>query len=134
MNDPQGALISTMVIASAADGHMSDRELATIGDIVGHLPAFRTFQPERITEISAQCQEYLAAEDGLDRALETIRGALPAALRETAYALACEVAVADGSLAQEELRFLELLRHELDIDRLHAAAIERAAAVRHRVP
>jgi tellurite resistance protein len=132
MTDPQAALISTMVIASAADGHMSDRELQTIGDIVRHLPVFRRFQPERIGEISDDCQRYLEDEDGLDRAMAMIREALPAALRETAYALACDVAVADGRLAQEELRFLEMLRHELDIDRLHAAAIERAAAVRHR--
>ena len=132
MNDPQGALISIMVIASAADGHMSDRELETIGNIVRHLPVFRGFQPDQITEIAMQVQTFLADEDGLDRALATVGETLPSSLRETAYALACEVAVADGHLAQEEIRLLELMRHELNIDRLHAAAIERAAAIRHR--
>ncbi|MCB4380053.1 2-dehydro-3-deoxyphosphooctonate aldolase, partial [Synechococcus sp. MU1644] len=41
------------------------------------------------------------------------------------------VAAADGSLNDRELRLLEEIRYELDIDRLHAAAIERGARARH---
>jgi hypothetical protein len=41
------------------------------------------------------------------------------------------VAAADGSIQQSELRFLEELRHAFDVDRLHAAAIERGARARH---
>ena len=39
---------------------------------------------------------------------------------------------ADGKASQEELRFLELLRHRLEVGRLPAAAIERAARARHQ--
>ena len=46
--------------------------------------------------------------------------------------LACDVAAADGRPAEVELRMLELIRHRLNIDRLAAAAIERAAQARHR--
>jgi hypothetical protein len=53
-------------------------------------------------------------------------------LRETAYALACDVVAADGRATQEELRLLELLRHRLEVGRLPAAAIERGARARHR--
>ena len=60
-----------------------------------------------------------------------IRDALPEKLRETAYALACEVTAADRVIAQEELRLLELLRHGLQVPRLSAAAIERAASARY---
>ncbi|MEM1342650.1 MAG: 2-dehydro-3-deoxyphosphooctonate aldolase, partial [Pseudomonadota bacterium] len=49
---------------------------------------------------------------------------------ETAYAIACDVAAADGMLGQSELRFLQEIRYELDMDRLHAAAIERGARAR----
>ena len=48
-------------------------------------------------------------------------------LRETAYALACDVVASDGEASQDELRFLELLRDGLVIDRLVAVAIERGA-------
>jgi len=41
------------------------------------------------------------------------------------------VAAADGKASQEELRLLEMIRDRLDIGRLPAAAIERAARARH---
>lgn len=134
MIDHQAALIYAMVMASAADSEMTDAELARIGEIVSHLPAFGGFDPDRLTEIANDCATLLADEDGLDHAFEAMRGALPDRLRETAYALACDVVAADGSAAQEELRLLELMRYALDIDRLNAAAIERGAAARYAVP
>ena len=40
----------------------------------------------------------------------------------------------DGRHSQVELRMLEEVREELHIDRLHAAAIEWGARVRHMLP
>lgn len=132
MIDHHSALIYTMVLVSAADGNMTDAELRTISENVRFLPAFRGFDLERIPEITGACTELLNAEDGLETALGAIKLGLPARLRETAYALACEVVAADGRASQEELRLLELIRHTLEIDRLHAAAIERGARARHQ--
>lgn len=131
MTDPQSALIYTMVLASAADGTMSDKELASIGEMVRHLPVFRGFDTNRIAAVSSECQEMLQDDSGLDKALDEIKAALPDYLRETAYAIACDVVAADGRASQEELRLLELIRYRLGIDRLHAAAIERGARARH---
>ena len=131
--DSHAALIYTMVLVSAAEGTMSDGELQEMGRIVRHLPVFRDFDPERILAVGAECAELLRQEDGLDVALEQIATALPQPLRETAYALACDVAAADGKPADEALQLLEMIRHRLSVDRLVAAAIERAALARHRV-
>ena len=126
------ALVYTMVIVSAADRDMSDPELRAIGEIVGYLPVFRDYDLELLPKTAEACAEMLDLEDGLDKAFELIRVALPNRLRETAYALACDVAVADGDVNQEKLRILELIRHRLDVDRLVAAAIERGATARYR--
>jgi tellurite resistance protein len=131
--DHQAALIHTMVLVSAAEGRMNDPELAAMGLIVRHLPVFRDFDPERILEVGQECAELLRQEDGLDVALERIADALPQGLRETAYALACDVAAADGKVGTSEINMLELVRHRLHVDRLVAAAIERGAQARHRV-
>jgi tellurite resistance protein len=131
--DHHAALIHTMVLVSAAEGRMSDRELEVMGRIVRHLPVFTDFDPERIIEVGSTCAELLEQEDGLDLALDRIANALPVGLRETAYALAVEVAAADGRPARAELQMLELLRHRLHIDPMIAAAIERGAQARHRV-
>ena len=45
-----------------------------------------------------------------------------------------DVVTADGRHSQVELRMLEEVREELKIDRLHAAAIEWGARVRHMTP
>jgi tellurite resistance protein len=130
MLDPHGALIYTMVIVSAADADMSDSELKTIGDIIGHLPAFRGFDRQGLPALLNKCAEALARDDGLDAMLDAIKAALPPNLRETAYAIACDLVAADGEASQEELRALELIRHRLNVDRLTAAAIERGARAR----
>ena len=133
MMDPHSALIYTMMLVSAADTDMTDAELQIIGDIVNHLPAFRGYERKRFTQDLKDCAQLLAKADGLEPALKGIKATLPQKLRETAYAVACDVAAADGEASQEELRVLELLRHRLGIDRLIAAAIERAARARFAV-
>lgn len=130
--DRHAALIHTMVLVSAAEGRITDRELEVMSRLVRHLPVFADFDPDRIVEVGDACAELLREEDGLDIALDRIARTLTPPLRETAYALACDVAAADGTLVEAELQMLELIRHRLHIDRLTAAAIERAAQARHR--
>ena len=133
MTDTQTALIYTMVLVSAADRDMTDSELQTMGDIVKNLPIFREYDSSRLVPTARDCANLLSDPDGLDKALEIIASSLPTRLHETAYVLACDVAAADGRASQEELRLLELLRHRLDVGRLEAAAIERAARARHAI-
>jgi len=126
------ALIYTMVLVSAADREMPDIELKSIGDMVLHLPVFRDFDRNNLTRLANECARLLGESDGLDKALAAVKDGLPEKLRETAYALACEVAAADGVVTQEEMRMLEMIRHRLNIGRLPAAAIERGARARHQ--
>jgi hypothetical protein len=58
---------------------------------------------------------------------------LPKKLRETAYALALEVAAADLDVKPEEMRFLDMLRDSLELDKLTTAAIERGIRARNTV-
>jgi tellurite resistance protein len=125
------ALIYTMVLVSAADGDMTDAELATIGEIVRTLPVFRDCNTDLLTTASEDCGNLLGEDDGLETVLAIIARSLPAALHETAYVVACEVTAADFVAHPEELRLLEMLRFGLKIDRLAAAAIERATRARH---
>jgi tellurite resistance protein len=134
MIDTQAALIYIMVMVAAADNSMADSELHIIGDIVKHLPVFAEYDQNRLTQDLKDCATILGRDTGLEEALKSVKSAVPAKLRETAYALACDVAaagaVARRELSQETLRLLELLRHRLNVDRLTAAAIERGARVR----
>ena len=131
--NPQEALVCAMVLMGASDRAMTDAELAMMGRLVQELPVFADFKASEISAVTEVCLRLLERTDGLDRATTMIREALPMRLRETAYLLACEVAAADGDATQEELEFLSEFRVALDLDRLVAGAIERAAKARYQV-
>jgi tellurite resistance protein len=130
---PQEALVCAMVLMSVADGPMSDAELVMMSRLVQELPAFSDFHSGEIETVTDTVTRLLGRTDGLDQAMTLLRDALPMRLRETAYLLACEVCAADGDTSQEELQFLQDLRIGLDMDRLIAGAIERAAKARYQV-
>lgn len=127
----QDSLVAIMMTVSAADQHIRTAELVAIQTLVNHLPIFAEYDADRIKIVAQTVFDLLEEEDGLDALFGLVRDSLPETLSETAYALACDVAAADGRLDQAELRLLEEIRHELQIDRLHAAAIERGARARH---
>jgi len=131
MSDHHKALIYTMVLVSASDSNMTDRELKTIGEIVSHLPVFADYDLKKLTKDAQACAELLSEDNGLEKVFGKIIASLPEKLRETAYAVALDVAAADGAASQEELRMLEMLRYRLAVGRLPAAAIERGARARY---
>ena len=135
MNEPlsaQEALIYVMVMASAGDRKMNDRELGSIGELINAMPVFKGFDEERLIGISRDCATLLSGQEGLDIVLETVRDTLPPRLYDTAYAVAVEVAASDLSVTAEELRLLAMLRDRLGLDKLTCAAIERSAIARYR--
>ncbi len=131
---PQDALIAVMIAVSASDEQIRTAELVAIQRIVNHLPVFGGYDSDRIRTIAQTVFDLLTEEDGLDALFGLVRDALPQRLYETAYAMACDVAAADGTLRDTELRMLEEIRHELNIARLLAAAIETGARARHQRP
>lgn len=128
---PQDSLIAVMIAVSASDETIRTSELVAIERIVNHLPVFGGYDVDRLATVSRTVFDLFSEEDGLDALFGLVRENLPERLNETAYALACDVAAADGTLRESELRILEEIRYELNIDRLHAAAIERGARARH---
>ncbi len=129
---PQDALVAVMIATSAADDTMTIPEFHEITAIVGVLPVFEGYDTDRISQVGALVSDLFQEEDGLDALLGLVEEALPGHLRETAYALACDVAAADLRVAMTELRMLEELRHQLGVDRLTSAAIERGSRARHQ--
>ncbi len=126
------ALIHLMLVAASSDSTMTERELLRIQGLIDRLPVFEGFDKTRLGDVANDCADMLNGPDGLDRVIDTALSVLPKKLEETAYALAVEVTAVDLQLEQEELRFLEMLRDRLSIDRLTTAAIEVAARARHR--
>ena len=126
------ALVAVMITTSAADEQLRTEELLSITRLLEQMPAFDNYDPANVKNVSALVFDMLGVEDGLNAIVGLVKEALPSGLNETAYALACDVAAADNAVKMQELRWLEILRNDLEVDALAAAAIERAAKARHR--
>lgn len=130
--DAQEALVCTMVLVAAADGGMTDREIGVMAGQIQTLPIFHNFSSERLEAATDAAVNLLNEEEGLKHAARLIRDALEPRLRETAYALACEVVAADHIAGEQALEMLEFVMNELHLDPLVAAAIERGVRARHQ--
>ena len=130
--DAPEALVLTMVLVAAADGGMSDREIGVMAGQVQTLAGVPRFHHRAIPYVTDAAVKLLNEEDGLQHAARLMRGALEPRLRETAYALACEVVAANPVTQQRTLEMLEFVRTELHLDPLVATAIERGVRARHQ--
>ncbi|EDZ41450.1 MAG: tellurite resistance TerB family protein [Planktotalea sp.] len=128
---PQDCLVALMIAVSASDEDIRTVELVKIQSAVNNLPVFAEYDIDRMNIMAQTVFDLFEQVDGLDALFGLVRDNLPERLFETAYALSCDVAAADGTLQESELRILEEIRYELNLDRLHAAAIERGARARH---
>ena len=116
------SLIGPAMVAAGVSG-----AIAVVGSIVT-TRTVRRLRADRLEFDFAPAAHKL----NLDKTLAAIKAALPDRLRETAYAIACDLIAAGGKGTQEELQILELIRERLEIGRLAAAAIERGARARFR--
>ncbi len=130
--EPPEALVLTMVLVAAADGGITDREIGVMAGQVKTLPVFRDFRADQFDQVTEAAVGLLRQEDGLDRAARLMRASLDVRLRETAYALACEVVAGDQGQKPDSLDMLAYVKAELHLDSLVATAIERAVRARHQ--
>jgi tellurite resistance protein len=126
------ALVYVMVMMSGVEGRVKPEELAELELLIRTLPVFQRFDRTRLATVVQECGDMLQEKEGLQTVLGLVKDQLPVRLRETAYALAVEVAAADLVVGKEELRFLAILRDTLDLDKLATAAIERSAIARYQ--
>ena len=131
INAPE-ALVLTMVLVSAADGGMTDREIGIMSGLVQTLPAFQAFTSDELADVTERAASLLNEDDGLEHAGRLMRAALSAKLRETAYALGCEVVAGGDGARRQSLEMLEFVRGELGLDTLISAAIERGVRARYQ--
>jgi uncharacterized membrane protein YebE (DUF533 family) len=127
----QDALIYLMVVAASSDSRISTHELGRIDHVITEWPVFAGYDHTKVASVANAAIDLLNGT-GLDSLLEQTVSVLPKRLHDTAYALVVEITAVDLTLEQEELRFLEMLRDQLELDRLTTAAIEAGARARAR--
>ncbi|MEC9346738.1 MAG: tellurite resistance TerB family protein [Pseudomonadota bacterium] len=128
---PHSALVHVMVVVACADRDMAESEIILMSELIRILPVFRGYDiDENLAKDAEDCLAWLNRDDGIEELMAEVVKVLPEHLAETAYALACDVAAADGTVSQTELELLMIIRQTLGVGRLPAAAIERGARAR----
>lgn len=119
---PQEGFAGVLLCATACDGHIGDEEGQSLFSILSQKKLY-----ERLTQ-----QQYAAMMDrllgelkrgGPERLLEKSFPAVPPELRETVFANAVDIVLADGVVEQEEKDFIDELQGKFEIDAKRAKAI-----------
>ena len=115
-NDPRRFLIEAMIGAMHADGIVDARETAVVEQQVAQHPLFQGLGAAAARTLIDLSNDAIRFAGGAIGRAPAIAKGLPARIhRLSAFGMAAEVAVADQTLAEGELTFLEALRIALRI-------------------
>jgi tellurite resistance protein len=117
--------------AAASDGHIAEEEAQGLWTITGRMQLFSNWTADRFNNMMDKLIHVLK-RDGLDTLLERAAEGLPEELRETAFANACDLVLADGVVEDEEKKFLSQLTRVLGISGDQALTIARVMVVKNK--
>lgn len=128
---PQEAYAAITLLAIASDGYLANEELDAITSHLSRMHLFHHFRPDTMQRMYAKLFDIMR-KDGADVLLESAKETLPIELRESAFAMCCDLTLADGVMAKDEQTFLQELHQVLDISSETADRILSVMAIRNR--
>ncbi|MBA3464552.1 MAG: TerB family tellurite resistance protein [Deltaproteobacteria bacterium] len=115
--DPRRFVVEAMLGAMEADGDVTEEEMATLESNLGGHAMFEGLSGEELGRLVDQAADAIRTGGGGRNRLPAIAAGLPSRnQRLAAYAMACEICVADRQLAESEIEFLDGLQKELALE------------------
>lgn len=124
------ALIALMIASMEANGHTSPEEAQRAHHMIWSMRRFRHRDGEDVDELIDTVRERME-QSGIDAVLEQAVGMLPARLRQSAFAVATDLLLADAVLQRSERRFLLGLAKGLGLPPKHAQEILRVMLIKN---
>lgn len=128
--DPQRAIMTIVVAAVKADGDISADEVGRIRSMCARSPIFArnsTEQDDVVIDFADSVTRQLKG----DAVLQASK-ALKPELRETAFAFACDMVLADGMVTDTEEQYLADLASKLDLSDDVVNAVVQTTVIRNR--
>ena len=128
--DTQRAVMTIVISAVAADGEVDAEEVARMRTMCARSPIFcdnSEQQDDRLIDFALGAMRQLGGD-----AVARAAAVLTQPLRETAFAFAVEVVLADGTVGAQEEAFIDRLTNLLEIDDGLARAVIAVTAIRAR--
>jgi hypothetical protein len=111
----QEAFAGILLGASACDGHIADEEVKSLFTTTERMRMFENVSPNKWNSMMDALLKILK-KDGPLKLIDRCSDALPEGLRQTAFANACDIVLADGVVEDEEKEFLDHLQKQLELD------------------
>ncbi len=108
------AFAGVLLSAVASDGHISDEEVRGLCTILGRMKMYDNWTNDKFNAMINRLLGMLKRQ-GPEDVLTKCAPILPEPLRETAFANACDLLLADGGIEEEEKVFLDSLQRKLGI-------------------
>ena len=125
------AIAAIALAATASDGNLSDEQARGILSLLSGMKLFRYYSSDEINRMFEKLLNILRWE-GINALFHSAKESLPYDLRETAFAIATDLVLADGVSPQEELEFLNDLSQDLGISGYIAIQIVQVMLVKNR--
>ena len=110
---------------------MSEEEVNSICVILPRMKLFQSYTKDKIMGMIEKLLNFLQQE-GIDALFNAAQASLPENLRESAFALATDMVLADGVVTKEEQGFLNDLYHSLGIANDVANQIVQVMLIKNR--
>lgn len=128
---PEEAFAGILLAVAASDGHLSDQEAATFCGVAGRMRLYSAM-PDEVFSAMMDRLTGVIKRDSVGALLGRSVAALPAELRDTAFAIAVDLVLADGEVEDEEQAVIEALQEALEIPDELARNIVEVMIIRNK--
>jgi len=130
LNAPEG-FAGVAFCAVAADGVLTEEEQLGLVTTMSRMKLYQGMSQRQIGAVFEKLIK-VARSDGVEVLLQRSAEALPPELRETAFAVAADLVMADGHIASAERQFLEKIQKSLGIVDTDALKIVEVIQVKNK--
>lgn len=128
---PQESFAGILLAASACDGHIAEDEFNQILISLFRMKLFQRINENEFRKVLNKLMGFLK-KNGPEKLAEGCCENLPAELRKSAFANACNIALADGHLDSDEKDFLTNLTNLLSLDTTEAKLIAQVIMIKNK--
>lgn len=125
------AYAAVAVAAIAADGNVTDDEANRTALNLATVNVFRTYELKEMGEVLNRVA-LLIQRRGPSVVLKSVKETLTAAQAESAFFLAADLTLADGTFGMDERQFLEQLKNTLGVNDSTALKIVEVVVIKNR--
>lgn len=128
---PEEAFAAVALVAIAADGYLSDQEGRDMTHMLARMQLFQSYSHDVMHRMFDKLLSTLKLK-GPGTLIDLAKAKLPQELRETAFAIATDLVLSDGTVTSQEQAFLDDLYRILEIPGDTALQIVQVMTIKNR--